>query len=468
MLSSKEKLCSRFSGIAPEYFCLILMAFCTFMGIAFGSFGSYAFEEVMIIPCVLFLSRVFPRPFSSGTKKVLGLSLLMLGWFLFLQIKRRLEYLQVYPFAPYFCAYLFAFPLASLMGDGEKKTGLKLFFTAFIAASFCHVVTTVFLLLDWIPASLSEYHVFWDGTRLNSFWHPNMIACLLMFGIAACLVFLHSAKNKWAKLAWLAAILLILATMALTNCRTIIILTGGILGGSAFYAILKGRWKLAPVALVVAFVVLMLVYLGCGTLYYFHSNVIYNEQLTEYLEETGISPDDAEAVTDFEVETTSGQNSLVEDLSSLNSRTIIWWASFQALNANRSHYIFGVDYPGQHMSYFCPFFQSHTHNSWVETLLGLGVPGFVLAMVFTWLALWNGIVILLKYPLDVWKRTTAMVTLCMLVASFLEPYLFLPPLDYYIFNFIFLLCLGYLVHWQAEDNRKILQGLCKRLHIGSK
>ena len=468
MLSSKEKLCSRFSGITVEYFCLVLAAFCTFMGIAFGRFGAYAFDEVMIIPCVLFLSRVFPKSLSSGTKKVLGLSLLMLGWFLFLQIKRGLEYFQTYPFAPYFCAYLFAYPLASLMGDGEKKAGLKLFFATFVAASLCHVAATALLLLDWIPASLSEYHVFWDGTRLNSFWHPNMTACFLMFGIAACLAFLHSAKNKWAKLAWLAVILLILAAMALTNCRTVIILTGGILGGSAFYAILKGRWKLAPVALIVAFAILVLVYTGCGTLYSLHSDAIYNEQLTEYLQEAGISPDDAEAFSNFEVETTSGQNSLVEDLSSLNSRTTIWNASFMALNANRSHYIFGVDHPGQHMSYFCPFFQSHTHNSWIETLLGLGVPGFMLAMVFTLLTLWNGIVILLKYPLDVWKRTTAMVTLCMLVASFLEPYLFLPPLDYYIYNFIFLLCLGYLVHWQAEDNRKILQSLRKCLHIGSK
>ena len=86
-------------------------------------------------------------------------------------------------------------------------------------------------------------------------------------------------------------------------------------------------------------------------------------------------------------------------------------------------------------------------------------------MVFTVITLWNGIVILLKYPLDVWKRTTAMLTLCMMVASFMEPYLFLPPIDYYLYNFMFLLCAGYLFHWQQEDNRKMLQAVRKFLHI---
>ncbi|MBQ2927586.1 MAG: O-antigen ligase family protein [Oscillospiraceae bacterium] len=466
MQLSKDTLQRRLSGLTPVQFYLILTAFCAFLGIAFGPFGSYAFEEMMVVPCVLFLGAMFPRQISSGAKRALRLSGLMLAWFAFLQIKRRLEYLEFYPFSPYFCAYLFAFPLAALLQDGEKKAGLKLFFTALVAASVSHAVTAVLLLLDLVPASLTEYHVFWDGSRLNSFWHPNMVACFLMFGIAACLAFLHSAKSKWAKLAMLAVILLLLSTMALTNCRTVIILTGGILGGSAFYSILRGRWKLAPIALVVACVILVLVYKGCGKLYEIHTDALTARQITEYLESEGLTLEDLEAMSeDFTLETTSAQKSLVEDLSSLNSRTVIWQSSFLALNANRANYLFGVENPGKHMSYFCYFSQTHTHNSWVETLLGLGVPGFVLAMVFTLLTLWNGIVILLKYPLDVWKRTTAMVTLCMLVASFMEPYLFLPPLDYYIYNFIFLLCAGYLVHWQEEDNRNMLTAVRKRLHI---
>lgn len=465
MQLSKDRIGSRLSRITPVQFYLIVAAFFVFLGIAFGPYGSYAFEEMMIIPCVLFLGAVLPQS-SSAARKTLRLPALMLVWFAFLMIKRKLEYLETYPFSPYFCAYLFAFPLASLLQDGEKKMGLKLFFLAFAAASVSHAVTAGLLLLDCVPASLQEYHVFWDGSRLTAFWHPNMTACFLMFGIAGYLAFLHSAKTKWAKLALLGVILVLLATMALTNCRTVIILTGGILGGSAFYAILKGRWKLAPIALVAACVILVLVYKGCGKLYEIHTEALTEKQIAEYLEQEGLTLEDLEAMSeDFALETTSAQGSLMEDLSSLNSRTVIWQSSFLALNANRAHYLFGVENPGKHMSYFCYFSQTHTHNSWVETLLGLGVPGFALAMVFTLITLWNGIVILLKYPLDIWKRTTAMVTLCMLVASFMEPYLFLPPLDYYLYNFLFLLCTGYLVHWQKEDNQRMLAAVRKRLHI---
>lgn len=466
MLTSKKALLGQFSRIAPENWYLLVIALFTWMGIAFGPFGSYLFEEVMIIPCVLFLQVMLCRPISGSAKKVMGLSLAMMGWFLFLQIMRKLLYLQVYPFSTYFCSYFFAFPLACLLQDGEKKQALKLFGIVFIAASLCHSFATLLLLLDWVPARLSEYHLFWDGDRLNPFWHPNMSACFLMFGIAFCIAFLQDAKKGRAKLGLLAVVLVLLATMALTNCRTVIILTGGILGGSAFYAILKGRWKLAPIALVVAVAILVMVYFGCGALYQANSDILVEHYIAEYLAEMETTSTDSELLPEeIKLETTSDQGTLLDDLTSLNSRTAIWKASFDALNANKLHYIFGVDYPGQHMSYFCYFFDTHTHNSWVETLLGMGIPGFVIAMVYTLITLWNGIVILLKHPLDVWKRTIAMVTLCMLAASFMEPYLFLPPLNYYLYNFIFLLCAGYLVHWQAEDNRKALAAVRKFLHI---
>ena len=466
MLTSKKALADRLVGITPTNWYLLAAAVFTGLGIAFGPFGSYLFEEVMIIPCVLFLQAMLSRPVSSGAKKALGLSCVMFAWFFCLQLYRDLAFFEIYPFSTYFCSYFFAFPLACLLLDGEKKQALKLFGMAFIAASLWHSFTTLLLLVELLPGFFAEYHVFWDGSRLNTFWHPNMAACFHMFGIASCLAFLQETKKVWQKLALLAAVLVILATMALTNCRTVIILTGGILGGAAFYAILKGRWKLAPVGIVVACVILVLVYKGCGTLYAYHTDALVASQFSEYIEAEEIPYEEVEAVAeDFVLDTTSAQNSLVEDLTSFNSRTTIWKAAFDALNASRSYRIFGVDNPGKHMSYFNIKFEPHTHNSWVETLLGLGIPGFAVAMVFTLITLWNGIVILLKYPLDVWKRTTAMLTLCMLVASFMEPYLFLPPIDYYIYNFIFLLCAGYLVHWQEEDNRKFLSSIRKFLHI---
>ena len=467
MLFHKKMISERLSGMDPVYYYIIPAAFFVFMGIAFGPFGSYLFEQVLIIPCVLFLHTMLSRPLQKDAKKAFVLSGILFAWFFLLQILRDLAFFEVYPFSTYFCSYFFAFPMAALLRDGEEKKGLKLFFIVFLAAGLWHATATLLLFLDWIPAYFNEYHVFWDGGRLNSFWHPNMAACFLMFSIAACLAFLQSATKKRTKLAFLACTLILLIPLALTNCRTVIILTGGLLGGAAFYTILKGRWKLLIPGLVVVCAMVLVVYTGSNRLYQAHREVLIAERRAEYLqqaEEAGeeIAPDPEIKVS---LGGTSGQGTLANDITSLNSRTMLWSASLTALRANPLYILFGVDNPGRHMSYFSTFPDHHTHNSWMEVLLGLGIPGFAIAMVFTVITLWNGIVILLKYPLDVWKRTTAMLTLCMMAASFMEPYLFLPPLDYYLFNFVFLLCAGYLLHWQEEDNRNMLQAMRKFLHI---
>ena len=467
MLFHKKMISERLSGLDPVYYYIIPAAFFVFMGISFGPFGSYLFEQVMIIPCVLFLRTVLTRPLQKDAKKALLLSGILFAWFLLLQLMRDLAFFEVYPFATYFCSYFFAFPMAALMQDGEEKKGLKLFFIAFVAAGLWHAFTTLLLFLDWMPAYFTQYHAYWDGARLNSFWHPNMTACFLMFAIASCLAFMQGASKKRTKLAFLACILILLIPLALTNCRTVIILTGGILGGAAFYSILKGRWKLLIPGLVVVCAMVVLVYTGSSRLYQAHREALLAEHKAEYLQQVEESGEEIDPNAEVKVSLggTSGQSSLANDLTSLNSRTMLWSSALTALKAHRLYPIIGVDDPGRHMSYFSSFPQTHTHNSWVETLLGLGIPGFAVAMVFTVITLWNGIVILLKYPLDVWKRTTAMLTLCMMVASFMEPYLFLPPIDYYLYNFMFLLCAGYLFHWQQEDNRKMLQAVRKFLHI---
>ena len=50
MLTSKKALADRLAGITPTNWYLLAAAVFTGLGIAFGPFGSYLFEEVMIIP----------------------------------------------------------------------------------------------------------------------------------------------------------------------------------------------------------------------------------------------------------------------------------------------------------------------------------------------------------------------------------------------------------------------------------
>ena len=56
-----------------------------------------------------------------------------------------------------------------------------------------------------------------------------------------------------------------------------------------------------------------------------------------------------------------------------------------------------------------------------------------------------------------------MLTLCLMAAAFLEPYLFYTGISYHPVDFLFFLCAGYLAHWQEAYNRGILTAICSKI-----
>ena len=86
----------------------------------------------------------------------------------------------------------------------------------------------------------------------------------------------------------------------------------------------------------------------------------------------------------------------------------------------------------------------------MEALYQLGLPGLVSALVLTVLALWNAAV-LLRRNNDLWKSCVAVVMLGLLGRAFLEPYLFTVNIKYHFFDFLFLLCLGYMNQWRIGE-----------------
>ena len=91
----------------------------------------------------------------------------------------------------------------------------------------------------------------------------------------------------------------------------------------------------------------------------------------------------------------------------------------------------------------------HTHNSWLEALYRMGLPGLGAALVMTALAVWSAAVVLWRNS-DLWKSCVALLTLCLLGCAMLEPYLFVVDVSYYYLDFLFLMCLGYLCLWRGE------------------
>ena len=453
----------------PVLYYVLAAAGIIFLYMTLGRYAQTVYDGFLVVPCLLFLGAIREPGTGRDLRNVLLLPAAMMVWFLLLQIRRGSAYDELYNAGLFLSAYLFAFPMASMLRDGDAQKALKIFAGAYLAAAAVLAAEGVLLVLDCLPGFLSE-DVCWDGARLQMVWHPNIAGCFLMIGIILGTGFVSQARSRWAKLGLCAVIALILGAMALTNCRTAILLTGGYLGSLLFFRAVKhGRiWFLLGVLSVL--VVTAAVYLGAGRLYQANQELLirkYTQQYSQQLqgdsqEETLPIKIDAET---GEVRLTSGspQGGLEKDFGTLNSRTQIWSSALLALRESRALQIWGIGNPGWYVSQYNAFEIKHLHNAWMECLVGMGFVGFAIAAAFTLITLWNSLIILLKHHQDIWKRTVALLVLCLMAASMLEPYLFYTTSKYHLVDFLFFLCAGYLVCWQQEDNRRILAAVRGRI-----
>ena len=415
----------------PVYGYILVAAGVVFLYISFYYFAHDLYEQFLPIPCMMLLGALQGRKTELKNKKMLILPGAMTAWFLIIWLKQGVDAERVYRIGLFFTIYLFAFPLASLLQDGEKKNALKIFAVAYLAGAAVLTAGTVLLILDWIPAYFS-WAFCWDGTRLQAFWHPNMTACFLMIGTVFCVTFLSEVKTRWLKAGLFVLMAMMLGAMVLTNGRTTLVVTGGYLAVTLFFMIIKSRKKWLILGVVAVILVAAVILAGTG-----------------YFEQDNM---DAPKEKSAQIQTNSPQGTFINDLGTLNGRTKIWESSMEAIRDDRSILIWGVERPGQRVSPYNSFKITHLHNAWIETLVGMGVVGFLIAVVFTLIIAWNCLMTLLKHYEDAWKRNVALLALLLMAASCLEPYLFYTYTDYHPYNLLFFLCAGYLAHWQKADN----------------
>ena len=529
----EDSMCkSRATGFAdPVYRYILAAAGIIVLYISLGRYAQSLYEHCLIIPCLLLLGAIRERRTGLKYWKRFLLPLAMIVWFLILQIKRSIVYDEVYNVGLFLSTYLFAFPLASILDDGDPEKALKVFALAYLAAASLLAVWGLLLVLGCLPAFLSET-VCWDGARLQMVWHPNVAACFLMIGVIFGSTFMSQAKFKWERFGLGTVMAVLLGTMALTNCRTAIILTGGYLGMVVFLGVIKrGKKWLLPGAFAILAVTAAF-YTAAGTLYQMNHDKLLEQYSQQYVQQIEVEDTNQESETradddqnqvnhdelleqgsqqhvqQTEVEDTnqesetktddqtdppavqensgneekeetiplqvdadtgevrlivqSAQDTMKKDLGTLNNRTRIWSAAIFALRESRDVLLWGIGNPGWYVSFYTSYPIGHLHNSWLECLVGLGLAGFLMALLFTLFTVWNCLVILCKHYSDIWRRNVALLTLCLIGVSFLQSYLFYSPVRHHPFDFMFFLCSGYLVHWQAEDNRRILAAVRSR------
>ena len=277
----------------------------------------------------------------------------------------------------------------------------------------------------------------------------------------------------------MAAIVLQLLAMALTNCRTTLLLTGALLGGTVFFRMIKGGgWKRFVLGLLAAAVLLVGYFKLSGMLFQWNNDRLLVAMSTSQGDgapavlvtdkaayEEGVLgvevPDGETAEEDNLLMNDEGvmigqnwQGSLAGDMRTLNGRTDIWSSALKAIRDNKALALWGTEYPGTVISVYNPFPVLHAHNSWMEALMRMGLPGLLLSLVFTVISVWSAARLVLRRDTEVWKKTVAMTTMCVLAAGFLEPYLFITNVYYHVTDFAFFFLTGYLDCWREELSGK--------------
>lgn len=430
-------------AVKPPYLFLITAGILDFllitMGSSFSFLGYYLTEYYLIIPPMLFLGYMLREKLSVFSKRRLLLSAATLCWFILVQMQHKLTGMGSHPISTVFLVYLLAFPFASMTEDRES-IGITCIGKIFVAASLVLVGYTALLILGMLPAYLKDL-VFWDGSRLNCQWHPNIAACYFMIGIGFCAAFFARAKKRSAKILLVLAIAVQFAAMALTNCRTTILMTGALFGGILFFHICKGGWKRFFMSILVALIMLVVSFKISGSFFLWN-----NDRLVTQITVT----QDADGITDQSSDILAGDNvqdSLGNDLRTLNNRTYIWEAALNALRDNRTLVFWGTEYSGTVISAYNISPVVHAHNSWIEVLMRMGIIGLLFALVFTAVSVFSAIKLLFHKNTELWKKIIAMTTMCVMVSGALEPYLFITNVYYHIPDFLFFLCTGYLDYW---------------------
>ena len=442
-----------------QFLCLITAGIVIFpfmiLPMILPSFYFYQMEEYMAVPMLLFLGVTLGQRLSPLAKKCLLLSGMMVFWYVLVQTNHLQNHMGAKTFASFAVVYLLAFPYAVATEDGKEHRGLKWIGAFYVAYSVLMVIFGGMLLLDVVPETLAA-SVMWDGARASIFAHPNGGAFILLLGIGFTLYFLVKAQKKWAKAIFTVLVVLQICVQILTNSRTSILLTCALLGGTLFFFLWNGTWKRFLVGIAAALTVIVVLFSLTGSLFKMHSDY----QIQKILEQ-GEQGESQQIVFDEETgeyslsgSDQSVQGDLQKDMKTLNGRTWIWLCAFESLQDNPTIKIWGTEYAAAEISYRLNFGVVNAHNAWVQILMEEGIPGLLLALVYTLVAFWNMWKLVWRKDEDLSKKIVAMITLCILLASVLEVYIFATGMDSVFSNFVFFLCLGYLIQWNADAKAK--------------
>lgn len=419
------------------------------------------YDYCLVVPCMLFLGARLERDGLPKFSPRFFFSAVMIAWVLLLQLKRRYYDEGTANLGPYFVTYLFAFPLAAVLRGEEQKHVLKIFAGAFLLGATVLVVWGLLLFLDLVPDALNGI-ILWSGGRMPLLWNSNTGGRFLMIGIVMGMAFLPQLRVRWQKIILSLLLVLMVGILVMNGSRGTIISTSVYLGATFFFRMIRRGKKWFFPGMLAGIAVAVMFYEGSMALCQLNYERMCGPG--SVLSETGpravvLAADASEInrkITEF-------WKTVEKYIGTLSHRTELWQATCITLANRPQLFIWGAADPGAEVSTFLADKMEHLHNSWFQCLVGLGAVGFLLALSFTVMTLWNSLGVLIKHHSDHWKRNMALLALCLMLNSLVEPYIFYTSAPFHPSDFLFFLCAGYLAHWQEADNRRILAAVRRKI-----
>lgn len=450
-----------------QMLCLLLVGLLEVLAMCLGNFVYPEFRhtaaEYINLIGIFYFAVTIRKPLSHTARNLLLLGLAFCLWPLAMQLRDFIFVLNPehpdirFPQNTYFCEYLMMLSFgAAAQKDGQIR-GFRLFGWFYIASSA--LLTLWAMPIGWglIPEAIRKPGI-WHILRLKLVWNELVLALIYMLGISMCLVYACMYRNLYLRIGLAVLACLEFIPLVLTDSRSVVMMTCCIFGGAAFVCIYRGNGKSAAAGLLAGLVITGACFAFSGEIYSRHVQNFMDASLEQQSETAAAAPEGEETeqigsagdlqqyLTPEEYEREREYRTSNKHLVEFGGRVSIWKGALRVLAENPRFLLFGVR-DHQRCIPFRKDFAYHAHNSWLETLMQLGIIGLAFACWLTYLAVRHAfsLVFLKKCP-----RYQKLVCVCMIglmVSQLVEVYLFIGSYPSNFANMLFLFCLGYLICW---------------------
>ena len=372
----------------------------------------------------------------------------LVGWFVLSRMlmgELYLEYSWLY-LANMMCAYTLALPYALVMDDGEQFRGLRLtawiFFLCFAAMAWLGTAAVVMEKQIVLPVLGTDFGLGTDHTsvdyrrlRLGNVGNISAAMALVAMLLGGWLL----ADRFSARRAALFSLpfLGLYTAVAFTGSRTVMLQFSFWMAGVTVM-LMKSRLTLGKKVLACAAAgaaVFAAVFLGFGML------AAAAQNLDGLLAKA--------AAEELKVM----QRPIGKDLVSMTGRTDIYRAVFQLIGDQPEILLTGQLHSKMVQNLHLYHEAPHAHNSYLQILLNLGIPGLLTALWFTGRTVWTAFRVFFSYAgrASSREKLLALTAVTMLISAIPESFLFSEFMTLY--NFTFFLIFGYLI--AAEKRLRI-------------